>query len=222
LAPDQRGYSPGARPPGRRSYTLDRLDADVLALADAAGAERFDLLGHDWGAAVAWDLAARRPDRVRSLTALSTPHPAAFREALLRGQLLRSWYMLLFQLPALPELLIGAGGAAALEKGGLDALSARRYAERFSPRGALTGPLNWYRAMPFGLRDPTPDVSVPVLYVWSTGDRYLGRPAAEATARHVRGPYRFEVLEGVSHWLPETAAARLAPLIVDHLGAVPV
>ena len=193
----------------------------MLALADATGADRFDLLGHDWGAAVAWDLAARRPDRVRSLTALSTPHPAAFREALLRGQLLRSWYMLLFQLPALPELLIVAGGASALEKDGLDASSARRYAERFSQRGALTGPLNWYRAMPFGLRDPTPDVGVPVLYVWGTRDRYLGRAAAEATAGHVRGPYRFEVLGGASHWLPETRADRVAPLVLEHLGAAP-
>ena len=104
---------PGPGRAGRRSYTLDRLAGDVLALADAAGADRFDVVGHDWGAAVAWYLAGVHPDRVRSLTALSVPHPRAFAEAMLRSrQPLRSWYMLVFQVPKLPELALSPAGAA--------------------------------------------------------------------------------------------------------------
>ena len=226
LAPDQRGYSPGARPRGRRAYSLDELGADVLALADAAGCERFDLVGHDWGGGLAWDLASRHPDRVRTMTSLSTPHPRAFAASLLRStQLLHSWYMLFFQLPALPEMALRLGGgdrsAQSLRRSGLDDASASRYARRFAERGAMTGPLNWYRAIPFGSRDPAPPVAVPTLYVWSDGDGFLTRKAADLTARFVDGPYRFEVLEGRSHWLPTEAAAEVSKLLMDHLAAHP-
>jgi pimeloyl-ACP methyl ester carboxylesterase len=201
---------------------MSELSADVIALADAAGVERFDVIGHDWGAAVAWDLAATRPDRVRTLVALSTPHPRAFADSLVRSnQLLHSWYMLFFQLPALPEALIRSAGAKPLVKDGLDPETARRYASRFAERGAMTGPLNWYRALPFSLGRQGEQVSVPTLYVWSDGDRYLSRYAADRTARYVKGPYRFEVLEGMSHWLPTAAADRLAPMVIEHLAAFP-
>lgn len=226
LAPDQRGYSPGARPSGRRAYALTELTADVLALADAAGTERFDVIGHDWGGGVAWDLAARHPDRVRSLTALSTPHPGAMTASLLRSsQLLHSWYMLFFQLPAVPEAAmrrIGATRAAdRFAKDGLDRETARRYAERLVRPGAVEGPLNWYRAIPYSFRRPMPPVRVPTLYVWSDGDGYLTRRSAELTAEHVTGPYQFEILRGQSHWLPTAAADLLVPMVRDHLASVP-
>ena len=109
LAPDQRGYSPGARPKGRRAYVLGELAADVMALADVAGADRFDVVGHDWGAVVAWELAGRHPDRVRTVTSLTVPHPAALRDAVLHSrQLLKSWYMGFFQLPRVPEMTFQA------------------------------------------------------------------------------------------------------------------
>lgn len=223
LAPDQRGYSPGARPAGRRAYSVDRLAGDVVALADAAGADHVDVIGHDWGGAVAWDVAGRHPDRVRSLTVLSTPHPRAFVDSVTRsGQLIHSWYMLFFQIPAIPELILGARGgklmADGLERDGLDHQSASRYAAR---AGQMTGPINWYRALPFGLRDRMGPVEAPTLYVWSDGDRYLTRAAAERTERYVAGPYRFEVLAGERHWLPTAAVDQLAPLFLDHLASVP-
>ena len=225
LAPDQRGYSPGARPKGRRAYALPELAADILALADVAGADRFDVVGHDWGAAVAWELAARHDRRVRTATSLSVPHPKAMQDALLHGQLLRSWYMLFFQLPRVPELAMRAAGpdraAERFERDGLDAASARRYAERVSDRKSVTGPINWYRALPFGARQPAPAVERPVLYVYGDHDRYLTRYAAERTERYVRGPYRFEVLPGMSHWLPTGAADRVAELVREHLAAHP-
>lgn len=225
LAPDQRGYSPGARPAGRRAYAIGELAGDILALADVAGAAQFDVVGHDWGAAVAWELATRHPDRVRTLTALSVPHPRAMQDAILRSsQLLHSWYMLFFQLPKVPELalrLTSKRVAAQLEKDGLDAESAARYAIRMAKPDDMTGPINWYRGLPFGARTPMPPVRVPAMLIWGDGDHYLTRYSVERTARYATGPYRFEALAGASHWLPTGATALIAPMILEHLAAHP-
>lgn len=225
LAPDLRGYSPGACPPGRRSYALDRVAGDVLALADAAGAERFHAVGHDWGAVLGWYLAVRHPERVASLAALSAPHPRAFLEALPKSaQALRSWYIAFFQLPLLPELLLGARRGrmlgALLRHDGLDAASARRYGAR-AAAGRMGGPLNWYRALPWSPREVLGSATVPCLYVWGEKDRYVSRAAAEACGRFVAGPYSFVSLEGAGHWLPEVAAGPVARLLLDHLGGAP-
>jgi pimeloyl-ACP methyl ester carboxylesterase len=222
LAPDQRGYSSRARPRGRRAYALGELAADVLALADVAGADRFDVVGQDWGAAVGWELAGRHPDRVRTLTALSVPHPKAMQEAAFRStQLARSWYMAFYQLPLVPEALFKAAGAErvarSLEGQGLEPGTARRFAARITRPADCTGPVNWYRAIPFAPRPAPPAVTVPTLYVYGARDRYLTRAAAERTAGHVAGPYRFEVLEGRSHWLPTGAPDAVSKLILEHL-----
>ncbi|WP_375426324.1 alpha/beta fold hydrolase [uncultured Friedmanniella sp.] len=219
LAPDQRGYSPGARPQAVSAYSLDHLCADVLALADAAGADRFSVLGHDWGAIVAWTLAGSRPDRVTTLTAVSVPHPAAFVRSFAGTQLLRSWYMAAFQVPGLPERVLRAHGGRRLRSfllssGAPDPETAVRL---FADPRAATGALNWYRA----LRQPSSVKAgltrVPTLYVWSDGDTALGRRGAEGTERFVRAPYRFVALEGVSHWVPEERPVELGELVVDHL-----
>ncbi len=224
LAPDQRGYSPGARPPARREYTLRLLCADLLALADQAGAGSFHLVGHDWGAALAWYAAAVHPERVRSLATLSVPHPSAFQRSMLTSsQALRSWYMGFFQLPALPEAILSARHGTlmrtGLERAGLDPVSARRYAERAREK-AMRGPVNWYRALPYGAADRIGPVGVPTLFVWSDGDSYVTRKAAEYCKDFVTGPYRYEVLAGRSHWLAEEDPEAVAGLLVDHLGTV--
>ncbi|HMK62344.1 MAG TPA: alpha/beta fold hydrolase [Acidimicrobiales bacterium] len=227
LAPDQRGYSPGASPRDRSAYRMEALVSDVLALADAAGADRMDLVGHDWGAAVSWALAARYPERVRSLCALSVPHPGAMRQAVRRvGQALRSSYVVFFQLPWLPEHLLSAGNghlmANGLERSGLDRPTARRFAARAAVPRALTGPLNWYRAVPLDGMAPPAHVQVPTLFVWGDRDRYIGRAAAEACAQWVDGSYRFVALAGRTHWLPTTATEEVAAVLGEHLGTVPV
>ena len=224
LAPDQRGYSPAARPPGRRDYSLDKLVGDVLALADAADVERFHVVGHDWGGAVAWGLGASAADRVASLASLSTPHGRAMATSMVRStQLLRSWYMLAFQLPGLPEKLIGADGGkrmrAQLLDSGLPPDQVDASVELMVSGGAR-GALNWYRGMPFSPRAMAADITVPTLYVYGDADFALGRKAADLTARHVTGPYQFEVMEGVGHWIPE-AGERLNPILLAHLALHP-
>jgi len=224
VAPDQRGYSPGARPHGVRPYALDELVGDVIALADHEGFDRFHLVGHDWGAMVAWRLAADHPERLRTLTALSVPHPRAYAEALRSprsGQAVRSIYAAVFQIPGVERAMLARGGAGfrrALERSGLSADEAEHYATELGRREALGAALNWYRAVgPVGARAVGP-VTVPTLHVWSTGDPALSRFGAEATGRHVEGPYRFEVFEDVSHWIPEHAPERLNPLLLEFLG----
>ncbi|HLZ38869.1 MAG TPA: alpha/beta fold hydrolase [Mycobacteriales bacterium] len=222
LAPDQRGYSPRARPRGRAAYAMPHLTGDVLALLDAAGLDSAHVIGHDWGGAVAWALGARHPDRVRTITALSTPHPSALGRAVLRGgQALRSWYMGLFQLPWLPERMQLARGGAPLrlwlERSGLPASYAAHYAARMAEPRALPSALMWYRAFPLVLRAPIGRVGVPTLYVWGDRDPALGRAAAERTREFVDGPYRFEVLPGAGHWLLETAAWQVGDFVLAHL-----
>ena len=219
LAPDQRGYSPGAQPRSATAYTLDHLCADVLALVDAAGVERFSVLGHDWGAAVGWALAANCPERVQTLTAVSVPHPAAFTQALAGTQALRSLYMAWFQVPVLPELSFRLAGGVLARR----LLSAMAHPDSdgalrllADPRTA-TGGLNWYRALRHRTSLRVGRVDVPTLYVWSDRDPALGRRAAEDTRRWVRGPYRFEVLRGASHWVPEEHPVELAELVLAHL-----
>lgn len=224
LVPAQRGYSPGARPRRRRDYRVSELVDDVVALADQAGLDRFAVAGHDWGAPVAWALAARHPERVSALAALSVPHPRAFRSALAGSQLVRSWYMVFFQLPVVPERILASPVAVKLlQRTGLDAELAGAYIDNLRGPGALTGALNWYRALPFDVTatELSGPVRVPTLYVWSTKDPFLGRRGAERCADWVRGPYRFELIEDASHWLPETEPRRVASLLVDHLARHP-
>ena len=226
VAPDQRGYSVAARPAEVADYSMAHLLSDVMALANAMEMDTFDLVGHDWGAMVAWQAATHYPDRVRSLTAVSTPHPLALQHALLGGdpaQAERGEWMTLYRESDEPErLLLGPDGAGSglltlLTDGGLGAADAKAYVEAMRSPGAMTAALHWYRAMERSdLFELTP-VEVPTLYVWSTDDNAFGRTAAEATAECVAAPYRFAVLDDVSHWIPETAARPLTELLLDHL-----
>jgi pimeloyl-ACP methyl ester carboxylesterase len=224
LAPDQRGYCASARPRGRAAYRTRALVDDVLALLYDAGLTSAHVVGHDWGAVVAWALSAWHPERVRTLTALSVPHPAAMQRAMVTSdQSLRSAYIAFFQLPVLPERLLLAGNGALLRRslvrGGLRADLVDRYVDRMREPGALTSALNWYRALPLSVNEPVGTVRVPTLHVWSTGDAFVGRAATEGTADHVDGPYRLEVLDGAPHWLPELAAERVAALVTARVRA---
>jgi pimeloyl-ACP methyl ester carboxylesterase len=224
VAPDQRGYSPGARPAAVEDYRSTELVADVLVIADSLGAAELHLAGHDWGAAIAWQVAGRHPERVRTLTAVSVPHPAAFTKAIAEDpdQRARSGYMLAFREEGAPEDALLAGDAAGLRAvyAGLEDDAVEEYLRVLRQPGALTAALNWYRAADASLATGLGPITTPTLYVWSTADPALGRTAADATAEHVAGPYRFEVLEGVSHWVPEEAPDVLNRLLLDHIGSL--
>ena len=225
VAFDQRGYSPRARPARVEAYRTPELTADVIGVADALGMDRFHLVGHDWGGAVAWQVGGRHADRLRTLTVLSTPHPAAMGLALAGrtggDQAERSSYIALFREPDSQDRLL-ADDAQVLRlvylASGMPAGREAPYLEALGTSEALGAALNWYRAADLSLIDGLGPVRSPTMYVWSTEDPALGREAAEATASFVEGPYRFEVLEGVGHWIPELQPDRLNALLLDHVG----
>ncbi|MGZ4454971.1 MAG: alpha/beta fold hydrolase [Nocardioides sp.] len=222
-APDQRGYAPGARPRRRRDYRLPLLVADVVALVERIGAP-VHLVGHDWGAAVAWLVASERPDLVRTLTAVSVPHPSPFVRAMLTSrQGLASYYMLLFQVPGLAERLARTAGGRidiALRRGGMTLDEVARFRREVVEDGALRGALGWYRALP--LVDPRSTggpVTVPTTFVWGERDVAILRGTAERCAAWVTADYRFVPLPGVGHWIPTQAPVPLAEAVLARMGA---
>jgi len=227
-APDQLGYSPGARPGEVEAYALPNLvqvTADLMTALDIPVAH---VVGHDWGANVAWALAAWHPDRVRTLTAVSVPHPTAYTLAYRADpeQRERSGYIRLFWQAGKAEEVLLADGARRLRRmldapdSGVPAEAVDVYVAQLSAPGALTAALNWYRAMSSGTRvDP---VDVPTTYVWSDGDVAVGRTAAEACADQVTADYRFVELTGITHWVPEQAPEHLVRAILDRIASGPV
>ena len=231
VAPDQRGYSTGARPdPGdpARHYDIELLIGDALGLAAAVGhgARRFHLVGHDWGGSLAWEIAARHPERLGSLTMLSRPHPDAFGRALREDpeQPHRSRHHKAFLEP---------GAAAGLLADDARWLRARHAAQGVPPAAtekhlsvlgspaAMEAALAWYRARGTVHR-PIGPVEVPTLFIWGDADDTVGRVAAEGTADFVQAPYRFEALPGVGHYPPDQVPERVTALLLDHLAAHPL
>jgi pimeloyl-ACP methyl ester carboxylesterase len=221
LAPNLRGASPAARPHERNRYRLPLLVADVVAIADELGVDRFHVVGHDWGGVLAWSLAADHPHRLRSATSVSTPHPRALVGSLLRSdQALRSLYVLLFDLPLVGEAVVGRTLRRMLTSTGCPADATDRYVAANADPDRLRAALQWYRAVHPGDLGRMGPSRVRSLLVWGNRDPALGRAAARATERHVAtgAGYRFDEVEG-GHWLPETMGADLAGRILDHVGA---
>ncbi len=228
VAPDQRGYSPGARPDGIAAYATENLVADAISMMETLGYRRAHVVGHDWGGQLSWLLAAHHPDRVESLTVLSRPHPQAFLAAMRSdpAQSERSKHHRAFQDPASARLLLeddarrlrGLFGGQGVARADQDA-----YLQILGDEAALDAAINWYRApllaggdQPLAPKN-TPAVSVPTLYVWGDADATVGRTAAEGTSAFVTGPYRFEVLPGVGHFVTDQAGTRVTELLLEHL-----
>jgi pimeloyl-ACP methyl ester carboxylesterase len=219
LAPDQRGYSPGTRAVDLAGYRLAELVADAAGLLAAVGWSSAHVVGHDWGAVIAWVLAAEQPARVRSLTAVSVPHPRAFVAALASDpdQRRRSQYLRLFALQPKAEQVLLADGAARLHAmfagSGLDAATVSGLVEPLTAPGALTAALGWYRATGTSQLAAVPAVGVDTTFVWGNQDLAVSAAAANGAAEHCRGPYRFVELDAVSHWVPEQVPRTLAELV---------
>ena len=215
IVPDLRGFGASERPEGVEHYRVTLLVDDLLELLD----EPAHVVGHDWGAGIAWVLAALHPDRVRSLAALSVGHPNASRPQSIESRE-KAWYQLLFQFEEAEELLLRED-ARLLREWLAGAPDLDRAIEDMRRPGALAAGLGLYRANlhPRGeLQDRAlPPVSAPTLGLWSTGDRYLTEPAMKRSQEHVTGPWRYERIEGASHWLQLDAPDRVNRLLLEHL-----
>lgn len=220
IAPDLRGFGHSDAPEEIEAYALPVVLEDVVGILDHLEVPSARVVGHDWGAALAWGLAALQPDRVERLVALSVGHPAAFPGSMEQRAL--SWYMLFFQFPEAEEALqrhdwrlfreaFGSGGD-------LD-----RYIEDLSRPGRLTAGLNWYRAnispesFVSAMSSSVPAVSCPTLGVWSSGDVALTEHQMTSSAENVSGPWRYERIDDASHWMPVDAPERLNELLLDFL-----
>jgi pimeloyl-ACP methyl ester carboxylesterase len=230
IAPNQRGYSPLARPDTRdvSNYHIDRLMDDAMAIAAASGCgeARFHLAGHDWGGAIAWALADRYADRIASLSILSRPHPNAFTRALEIDpeQPHRSRHHKAFLEPNAADIVLAEDGKRLRE-----ALAAARVPQSaieehlavVGNREAMEAAITWYRSRG-AIRSPLGPIRVPTLYIWGDADETVGRVAAEGTREFVVAPYRFEVLPGVGHFSTEQAPERVCELMLQHIGEHPV
>jgi pimeloyl-ACP methyl ester carboxylesterase len=231
IAPDLRGFGESDRPEGVEAYRMRALVGDVVGLLEALDVERAALVGHDWGAALAWATALGVPDRVERLVAISVGHPGTAAYAGLRQRQL-SWYMLWFLAPGVADAALPADDWAFYRRWAWDGAAPedepylRRQLEDLSRPGALTAGLNWYRASISPERyvvseqraATMPHVRCPTMGVWSDGDFALGEEQMALSGRFVDGPWRYERVEGAGHWVPVQAAERLSALLVDFLG----
>jgi pimeloyl-ACP methyl ester carboxylesterase len=231
VAPDQRGYSPGARPdPADLSnYAFDRLIADAIDVADAAGVagKRFHLVGHDWGGQVAWGVAGRHPGRLASLTVLSRPHPSSFRRALLKedgDQKHRSRHHRAFLDSETGRMLLEDNGRRLRERLAEQGVPETAIDEHMSVLGspeAIEATLAWYRSNK-GLAADIGKIAVPTLYIWGDNDATVGPDAAQGTAEFVDAAYGLEVLPGVGHFVMDQAARKATDLMLAHIARHPV
>ncbi len=221
VAPDLRGFGESDKPQDVGAYAIRHSVADVVALLDALEIERAYIVGHDWGAGVAWALAAYVPTRVERLVALSVPHPATLRERTLE-QREKAWYQLLFQFEGVAEELVRRDDWKLFREFLRGDGDVERYVADLSRPGALTAGLNWYRANAAPQREledrpPVPSVAAPTLGMWSSGDNYLTEDRMIRSREHVTGPWRYERIEGASHWLQLDAPDRVNELLLEFL-----
>ena len=228
VVPDMRGYNSSDAPQEVSAYTLDILAADVVAIADSFGADRFDMVGHDWGAVIGWWVAAQHGDRLKRVVLIDGPHPDVWGKQALKHptQALRSTYVAFFQLPWVPEALLGTFDHAGLkamiqagakadtfEPGALD-----RYAEAWAHPGSVTAMLNYYRALrerPKG--DRPARLTPPTLILWAGDDVFLEKNLAEAGLA-LCDDGKLEIVEGASHWLHIEQPDRINARILEWLG----
>lgn len=223
IAPDQRGYSAGARPADVSAYAVTNLVADVVGMADAVGADRFHVVGHDWGSAVAWAVAGIASKRVISLLAISVPHPDAFAEVLADKtscQYSASSYFDFFTTPGATDFFVSndyqglRGTYAGVAPEDVDVYVAEL------GRDSIDAGLNWYRANVANRNLTAPKLGpivVPTVFVWSDGDTFLCRDGADLTAKFVTADYRLEVIPGVNHWVADNAPDALNAILLPHL-----
>jgi pimeloyl-ACP methyl ester carboxylesterase len=227
-APDQRGYNLSDKPEGIAAYNLNEMAKDVIGLIDAAGRDKVFLVGHDWGAGVAWWVALHYPDRLRKLAILNVPHPSVMYKNVRTNlaQRLKSWYIGFFQIPRLPEFLLTVGGAQntvqsllrTSNPGSFIDSDIPHYVRAWKQPGAMTGMLNWYRAIVQQPPKPAEDskVHVPTLIVWGKNDVALTHVMAEQSLKYCDDG-RLVMLESATHWVQHDEPDRVNQLLVEFM-----
>jgi epoxide hydrolase 4 len=230
VAPDLRGYNLSDKPRGVHAYRMECLIGDVKGLIQTLGEDRAVVVGHDWGGVIAWQLAISEPQMVKKLIILNAPHPQRYLEALKTpGQLLRSWYVLFFQLPWLPELMIHSFGFAGLRQrllnepvhaDAFDEVTVKVYQRALAQPGALTAALNYYRAgfrsLVRGLRPNIQPIEMPTLVIWGEQDRYLGADLLEGLEPWVKD-LTVERFADASHWVQAEVPERVNERMLQFL-----
>jgi pimeloyl-ACP methyl ester carboxylesterase len=231
VAPDLRGYGDSDRPPHVDDYAVPKLVGDVAGLIEALGHESAHVVGHDWGGSIAWTLAARAPERVRSLAIVNGPHPVASAEARQHAeQRQKAWYMLLFQFAGVAEAWLANDDFRNLREFVFETAPPSAFPPEdqevflaaLRREGALTAALNYYRAnIPPAswLRPPPalPPVTAPTLIVWGMADPYMAAEVLERSAAQAAGPLRIERLPDVGHWIQQEAPDVVNRLLLDFL-----
>jgi pimeloyl-ACP methyl ester carboxylesterase len=222
VAPDLRGFGESDRPQATEDYVIRRSFVDMIMLLDELEIERAHVVGHDFGAGLAWALAALAAERVERLVVLSVGHPNTFRHPSIE-QRRRFWYQLFFQFEGVAEELLTRDDWKLFREWTAGAPDRDRYLADLSRPGALVAGLNWYRANSSPYRElddrpPFPSVSVPTLGIWSSGDEYLLEEGMLESPAHVTGPWRYERIDGASHWLQLDAPERVNELLLEFFG----
>ena len=218
IAPNQRGYSQGARPSEISEYRIDNLVEDVLDIADTMNIDKFHLVGHDWGSAVGWVVTATNKDRILTWTALSVPHLDAFGDAIVndKTQENKSSYIDFFRMKFLPELYFKFLNYRNLKNiwSSSSELQIEKYMNVFSQRNAITGALNWYRAIEFDRK--IGDIYVPTLMIYGLNDAAIAEKGVDETEKYIKAPYTLKKLN-VSHWIMQESFEEVSVFILDHL-----
>ena len=218
IVPDLRGYGLSDKPAEVEAYSLPLLAGDVMAVLADAGAERAHVVGHDWGAALAWAIASLAPGSVDHLAVLSVGHPSTFRRTAEQRE--KSWYMLLFQFPGVAERWLTENNWANMIRAGHP--DADQVVADIEANGSLVPGLNWYRANVgpetwVGPPVQLPPVQAPTMGIWSTGDFALTEVQMTDSAENVAGPWRYERLDGPGHWMQLDAPDKVNALLLDFL-----
>ena len=227
IVPDQRGYNLSDKPRGIKSYRVDELVKDILGLIDSLGYEKVNLVGHDWGANVAWMLAYQHPDRLQRLGILNAPHPLVMRRFVTRDfeQMRRSWYVFFFQLPWLPEIGMRAGNwrravRALRGSGKIDTFTDEeiaKYKDAWSQPGAMTAMINWYRAVRYQSKLPREmQIKVPTLMMWGVKDVALTHRMARPSIDHCDDG-KLIFFPDSTHWVQHEAAEEVNHYLMDFL-----
>ena len=218
IAPNQRGYSQGARPSEISEYRIDNLVEDVLDIADAMNIDKFHLVGHDWGSAVGWVVAGTNKDRILTWTALSVPHLDAFGDAIVNDETQeeKSYYIDIFRMKFIPELYFKFLNYRNLKNiwSSSSEMQIEKYMNVFGQKKAITGALNWYRANEFDRK--IGDIYVPTLMIYGLNDAAIAEKGVDETEKYVKAPYTLKKLN-VSHWIMQESFEEVSVFILDHL-----